>query len=232
MNSDIPLIILAGGFGTRLKSVVSEVPKALAPINDIPFISLQLDNWIKQGQNHFVFSLFHQAQLIIDFVIEYQEKSNHKFKCDFVTEKETMGTGGAVAFTIQTLNLKGDFLLTNADTWLGECIQMMKSKKSPNIGSVYVENCSRYGSILSKDNKVEAFLEKNEKQKPGWINAGVSKLNTVYFENWDQKPFSLEKEILPELVKNNILETTQLNTDFIDIGVPEDYYKFCENIKI
>ena len=66
------LLILAGGYGTRLRSVVSNVPKALAPVGSVPFLKLQLRKWLDQGVNHFVFLLHYQADQIVDFL-----KSEH-----------------------------------------------------------------------------------------------------------------------------------------------------------
>jgi D-glycero-D-manno-heptose 1,7-bisphosphate phosphatase len=60
-------VVLAGGFGTRLKTVITDVPKALAPIGDIPFLLLQLEHWLAQGLREFTFLLHHQADQIIAF---------------------------------------------------------------------------------------------------------------------------------------------------------------------
>ena len=65
------MFVLAGGYGTRLLGAVSDVPKPMAPINGVPFLKLQLDNWIQQGQNSFVFLLHHQAELIITFLKDF-----------------------------------------------------------------------------------------------------------------------------------------------------------------
>ena len=66
------LLVLAGGFGTRLQSVVSDVPKALAPVGNVSFLYLQLEHRIAQGVRSFVFLLHHQADLIIGFLKEEQ----------------------------------------------------------------------------------------------------------------------------------------------------------------
>src|ERR1017187_6530825 len=111
------LLVLAGGFGTRLKSVVSEVPKALAPVGDVPFLHLQFEHWKNQGVTSFVFLLHHRADHIIDFINGEQYGLLKNCAVQWIIEPTPMDTGGAIAYAIQQLNIRGNFLVTNADTW-------------------------------------------------------------------------------------------------------------------
>ena len=117
------MLILAGGFGTRLKSAVSDVPKPLAPINGVPLLQLQLQHWIDQGQRSFVFLLHHQADLIIDLLVKQSHYFGGAVNIDWIVENRPLGTGGSVANAIDKFALTGFVLISNADTWLDGGLQ-------------------------------------------------------------------------------------------------------------
>lgn len=223
------LLVLAGGFGTRLKSVVNDVPKALAPINNIPFLLLQLQQWQAQGITSFVFLLHHQADLIIEFLQQQQQSDTLKgCKVEWVVEPEPLDTGGAVAYAVQQLRLEGDFFVANADTWLGTGIEQLGREPSPAMAVVELKDAARYGQIeFNEQYQITAFREKDRSVGSGWINAGLCKLNANLFDTGDIEPSSLEKDIYPHMVAKRELRAVPLHTDFIDIGVPDDYYRFC-----
>ena len=227
------LLVLAGGFGSRLRSVVSDVPKPLAPINGIPFLSFQLDNWVSQGIKEFIFLLHFEANVIIEFLKKWNNlEANQDIDMRFVVEHAPLGTGGSVANAVQTLNLKSDFLVTNADTWLGSGIQELSQASAPVISVVEVANAKRYGTItFDKNFYVTRFTEKIESENSGWINAGLSLLHPEIFKSWDGKETSLEADYFPSLVKKNYLIALPLRDNFIDIGIPEDYHRFCKWIE-
>ena len=226
------LLVLAGGFGTRLKSVVSDVPKALAPVVSVPFLQLQIENWVLHGLNQFTFLLHHQADQIIDFL---NSKKNSTFKdcqIDWVIEPTPMDTGGAVALAVSFLNLKDDFLVTNADTWLGEGFRELIFSVEPAIAIVRCPDVSRYGQVLlNKNQRVDAFKEKKYQSEEGWINAGLYHLSPLHFNSWNGKPFSLERDLFATLIKNRSLNAVALAAEFIDIGIPFDYHRFCNWIE-
>lgn len=222
------LLILAGGFGTRLKTAVADVPKALAPIGDIPFLQLQLEHWLAQGLFEFTFLLHHQADQIISFLQAQQGGLLKDCQVDWLIEPLPMDTGGALAHAVKTLNLKDDFLMTNADTWLAGGIHEMIQSAAPAIAVVNLADVSRYGQVhFDHVQRVTTFAEKNGQSAAGWINAGLCHLNADLFKKWDGQPFSLEREMFANLVQNRRLAAVPLQTDFIDIGVPADYHRFC-----
>ena len=143
-------------------------------------------------------------------------------------ETTPLGTGGAVANAAILLNLKEDFLVVNADTWLGAGINEMISAASPSIMAVWTNDIGRYGSIqFNSELRVTAFLEKNGGHHEGWINAGICRLNGNIFLGWDGKPFSLEGSFYSSLISANTFRVVPLHTSFVDIGIPEDYARFC-----
>jgi NDP-sugar pyrophosphorylase family protein len=222
------LLVLAGGFGTRLKSAVSDVPKGLAPVNGVPILRLQIENWIHQGLASFVFLLHHEAHLVIDFLEAEMHGLLKKCEVDWIVESGPMGTGGAIANAVSAMNLSGSFLVTNADTWLGNGIQALAQAGSPAMAVVRVEDARRFGGVRFDDrNVVSQFVEKSALAQPGWINAGLYHLDPTLFKGWDAEPFSLETERLVSWSNQGILKAMPIEADFIDIGIPDDYFRFC-----
>lgn len=224
----LPLLVLAGGFGTRLQSVLDGFPKALAPVHGKPFLLLQIEHWRKQGVDSFIFLLHYQSDMIVKLLKSEENKLLKDCKVHYVVEPKPMGTGGAVAYAIKQLALQGDFLVANADTWLALGINEMMKAPSPAILVVQVQDVGRYGEIVFDDKRlVTAFVEKGNNSNIGWINAGISRMNASFFQCWDGQPFALENSIYPQLVARKILAAMSLDTDFIDIGIPRDYARFC-----
>ncbi len=226
------LVVLAGGFGTRLRSVVSEVPKPLAPVAGRPYLHYLIEQWLEQGVDRLIFLLHHQAELIKDsLALAYKEGGFGGCELTTLTEPVPMGTGGALAYAVQQLDLKGEFLVANADTWLGSGIRQLFETKDPALGVVQVRNSERYGSVRIQGDRITAFDEKQNSSGPGWINAGLYNLGAALFQDWDGSPFSLEQALFPKLVGAGRLTAVPLEADFIDIGIPEDYARFCRWIE-
>lgn len=226
------LLVLAGGFGTRLRSIVTDVPKPLAPVAGRPYLSYMLESWLQQGVTSFIFLLHYQAKLVEAF-LENEKTSSYWRPCQvqILTELQPLGTGGAVAYAINQFNLKKSFLVTNADTWLGSGIQQLLTAKIPAIAVVTVENTQRYGTVCTEGNKIINFVEKQACHGEGLINAGLYHLHPDLFADWYGKAFSLERELFPALVAARKLIAVPLLTDFVDIGEPNDYVRFCRWIE-
>jgi len=222
------MLVLAGGFGTRLRSAIANVPKALAPIGDVPFLHLQIEHWITQGLNSFAFLLHHQADQIIEFLKSEQHGLLRHCEVEWLLEPEPMGTGGAVAYAVQKLHLSGSFLVSNADTWLGAGVDKLRKAAAPAMAVVMVSDAGRYGRVqLDDQDNITAFQEKSISGGAGCINAGLCHLDARFFAGWNQEPFSLEQVSFPAMAASGVLKAIVLNTDFIDIGIPGDYQKFC-----
>ena len=223
------MLVLAGGFGTRLRSVVSHVPKPLAPVEGVPFLKLQMEHWIAQGVSSFIFLLHHQADLIHQFLADLPRGMLVEGQVKTVTESEPLGTGGAVAYAVHQLGLDGELMIVNADTWLGSGVRELSQIGADAIAVVKQPDVYRFGQVeLDGGGYAAAFREKEKCRGEGWINAGMYVLSADHFKTWSGEHFSLEKETFPELVANRRLKIVQLETDFIDIGVPEDYRRFCQ----
>lgn len=226
------LLILAGGFGTRLQHLGFNLPKALVPVGSSPFLELQLQNWLRQGITSFVFLLHHQA----DRVTQYLHIAQHDLLsgCEYsiVVEKSALDTGGAIANAVKELSLTGDFLVTNADTWLNAGIADLQKASSPAIAVLQVAEGNRFGSVDFDDNgAITGFREKDPFSTACWISAGMYRLNAGLFAAWGGERVSIEKGLFPLLLKEKQLRAVKIQSNFIDIGVPEDYHRFCRWIQ-
>ncbi len=227
------MLVLSGGFGTRLKSVLKQTPKTLAPVEDTTFLELQLKSWIKAGYDDFLFLLYYGADQIINALDEISCGIPGSIKLSYVIEPEPLGTGGAVANAVHECNIKDDFFVINADTWLGDGPAAMVSAQSPSIGVLEVEDTSRYGAVKVNDkNIITGFSEKTKSGGSGLINAGLYKLHPDHISGVTDSVFSMEKVVLPKLCEAGILKAVRLKDEFVDIGVPEDYYRFVQKYQL
>jgi D-glycero-alpha-D-manno-heptose 1-phosphate guanylyltransferase len=223
-------IILAGGKGTRLQSIVSEVPKPMAPINGVPFLEIQINYWIGQGITNFILSVGYKNKIIVN---HFGYKFNGAL-INYTIEDIPLGTGGAILKVIAENNIKEPFLLLNGDTYFDVSVKELyefHSKKGSNFTfSVFKSNnTSRYLG-LNVDSNMKIVSSNLIKEQIGtkYVNGGVYIINPEiinYIEFELNKQISLESEVIPILIYNNIsLYACEFDTKFIDIGIPEDYF--------
>ena len=222
-------MVLAGGFGTRLRSLVSDVPKPLAPVAGHPFIFYLIKHWTSQGINDFIFLLHYEARQIenlLDDLARLPEFARIEFKV--VVEEIPLGTGGAILNAVNYFEVSEGFLVANADTWLGSGVEQLAGETSSAIAAVRVSNSKRYGSLKFEGSKISAFLEKSASAEEGYVNSGLYHLLPEIFDGFEVgSNFSIESEVFPKLVSSRELSVVKLNESFIDIGIPEDYLRFC-----
>jgi D-glycero-alpha-D-manno-heptose 1-phosphate guanylyltransferase len=222
------VIILAGGFGTRLREAVPHLPKPMAPVQGRPFLEILIRDLYRQGARKIILSLFHQADVITAFVRQCPFPADLVIQCE--VEPAPLGTGGATLYASREIPATEPFFVCNGDSWVTEGIaHLMAPPGTPALGLVEVADISRYGSVVTDENqRVVAFSEKNGASKPGSINSGIYLLTRELFSRFPLgTPFSLERDIFPQLVQQKRLWGVSLGRDFIDIGVPEDYRRFC-----
>lgn len=226
------LLVLAGGFGTRLRSVVDAVPKPLAPVAGKPYLHYLHESWTAQGVTAITFLLHYLAEPIKSF-LKQEQRDGPLRNCavDVVVEPTPLGTGGAIAYAVRQLGIRGDFLVANADTWLGSGIRALANTAAPALATIEVVDTGRYGNLDIRGTKVQGFREKQASGGRGWINAGLYHLSSDLFAEWDGAPYSIERDIFPGLARSGCLNAVALDTAFIDIGVPEDYFRFCRWIE-
>ncbi len=226
------IIILAGGFGTRLQSELNGMPKAMADINGIPFIQILLLNLIRSGFRNFVFSLYYKSDIIIDFLEKNKKTIFNDSEFTYVVEKQPLGTGGAISYVLENVKISDEFIVTNSDTWIENGYHLLLENKGTVVGVIKAEDTSRYGKIeIDSENNIINFEEKNKNSISGYINSGLYKFNKKDFDEWNGNPYSLEKDFFPKLISKNKVSAILLKVKFIDIGIPADYKLFCNFIK-
>ena len=225
------LLVLAGGFGTRLKKIVSDVPKPLAPILNEPFIFYFIKNWERQGVKQFVILLHYNSEMIIDYISENVLKFRKETTFKFVVEKKPLGTAGAIRNAVFQEEIEGNFLVSNGDTWIESSLKEIMTVNFPSISIIPSKKNIRYGSVKIKDNRIVSLKEKSNYANSSYINAGIYHLHSNYFKELAGGFLSIEKDFFPNFLEKNIVSPVFLNTNFIDIGVPKDYLKFVDLIQ-
>lgn len=218
-------IILAGGMGTRLREIVSDLPKPMAPVNGKPFIFYLL-KWLKDYHvDKIILSTGYMAESISD----YFGKSFYGIPLEYSVEQKPLGTGGAVRFAIQK-SIGDNVLVLNGDTYfpvgLDRFFEFHLSKQNQfSIGLKPMKEFSRYGSVECSGDTVIRF---NEKKfcSDGLINGGIYIINRSIFESM-QLPeiFSIEADVLEKQAGSSFLKCMIFDEPFLDIGIPEDYLK-------
>jgi len=225
------VIILAGGFGTRLKSVSSGIPKALMPIGNVVYLDLLLEKIFKYKFNHVYLSIHYKPELFQDYIL----KCVNKGKLTAIIEPKPLDTGGAVTYVIENSSISSPFIVINGDSISDINLdRMFKEFDSNNMTAVVgiseVVNAKRYGTVIEKDGEVLSFNEKNVGGR-GWINNGHYIFKKEAFDSFNGA-FSLEKDLFPKLVQNHELGSFKVHNDhFLDMGIPDDYEKLCEKYK-
>jgi len=223
-------IILAGGLGTRLQSVVSDVPKPMAPINGRPFLAYLLDYWITQGICNFVLSVGYKYESIISyFGVNYNSAS-----IDYAIEPSPLGTGGGLMLAFKLLNQEEPFLLLNGDTFFALDLKVLLSyaeKRNADwcISVFKSTEINRYlGVNLSEDGKILS-LKALTGGMESMVNGGVYVVHPrtlLSLPNYFQAKFSIEDDLIPgEISRGQSIVGYSSDTFFIDIGLPSDYQR-------
>ena len=225
-------IILAGGRGTRLSSVVPNLPKPLAPVNGRPFLSYVLASLAMQGFTRICLSTGYMAD-----AIEQQYGTNFRnMELVYVQEESPLGTGGAIRAALASTATQDIFVL-NGDTLARVDFQAMmeqhrNSGDTLTIALTQVTDTARYGAVTVNDSHVTAFSEKGI-TGPGYINAGIYLMRRSIFTPFLlPEAFSFEQQILMEHFSALCPGAFLSSGYFIDIGVPEDYMRAQQELPV
>jgi len=221
-------IILAGGFGTRLRAVIQDVPKPMAPVRGKPFLAYQVHYLQEAGIERVIFSTGYLSEQIERYFTEHPSPLQFRFS----HEESPLGTGGGIRKAMQLTEDK-DVLVLNGDSFFELALpEFFKFHAShPDCHSLAlreVTDVSRYGSVhLNAEQEIIQFGEKIQEQKAGLINAGVYLLNRADFlrETPVDKAFSIEQDYFQQLAGSGRLYGKAFSSYFIDIGLPDDYQK-------
>ena len=226
--TDMEAIILAGGFGTRLRSVVSDKPKVLAMVAGKPFLFLLINYLQRQGITRIVFSLGYLFEQVESFLSENYPS------LDYVTivEDEPLGTGGAIKLCLQHVQ-SDNVLIVNGDTFFdldlpGYFKNHINKDADCSIALTPCSNFDRYGSVLlDNEQRIIEFVEKKYCSY-GLINTGLILLKVARIKSMlenREAPFSFEADFLAKELENVLVVGHISDGYFIDIGIPEDFTK-------
>jgi D-glycero-alpha-D-manno-heptose 1-phosphate guanylyltransferase len=224
----VEAIILAGGLGARLRSVVTDLPKPMAPIGDRPFLEYILKYLKNNGIKRVILSVGYKWETIK----EYFGNNFNGVELIYSVEDEPLGTGGAIKKAMSQVVSEKVYII-NGDTFFDVDLNKLTLKDNSKLmlSLKYMEKFDRYGCVESNENSfVTAFTEKGYKEI-GNINGGIYLASRDIFNGSNlESVFSFE-----EFMQNNFKElkvcSTVFENYFIDIGIPEDYEKAQSEIK-
>jgi D-glycero-alpha-D-manno-heptose 1-phosphate guanylyltransferase len=221
-SGGFPVAVLAGGAGTRLRSVVSDRPKVLVPVNGRPFLLILLDQLIAGGADRVVLCTGYLGDQIRDTV------GDRYLGCPVIYshEDQPRGTGGALRQAMR--HGEGDvWMVANGDSYvatpLGEFVSWYgPGERNGALLLTHVDDAARFGTVEVDDaGRVLGFREKQGLAVPAWINAGVYLLPKNRIEELPEHVLlSLERDVFPGWVDEG-LTAYCVSAPFIDIGTPE-----------
>jgi len=225
MIQDLKAVLLVGGLGTRLRSVVPGTPKVLASIGKTPFLDLLVQQLSSQGLHRLVMCSGYLAHKIEN---RFGDGKEWGVSIEYSKEEQPLGTAGAIKNAERYLRDVSTFIAMNGDSFLevNFCDLMdfhRRTSAAVTLAVVRVKNTGRYGTVqVDRTGRVEGFAEKTEKTKSGLVNGGVYIFNKSILQHIPSGHSSLEKDVFPALIDCGVYAQEQHGI-FIDIGTPVDY---------
>jgi len=221
-------IVLAGGKGTRLQSVVSDVPKPMAPIDNKPFLEYILSYLKKNGVNRVILSVGYKG----DIIKSYFNGSFEGMELVYSNEEEPLGTGGAIKKALSQAKTNKLYII-NGDTFFNVNLEelILKGNSKISLALKTMHNFDRYGCVESDaKGTITSFMEK-EFRETGNINGGIYLVKKDLFDKYTvNEKFSFE-EFMQQEYQSLEITSKVFDEYFIDIGIPEDYAKAQKEIK-
>ncbi|MBI2888550.1 MAG: nucleotidyltransferase family protein [Candidatus Liptonbacteria bacterium] len=227
-------IILAGGEGKRLQSVVAHRPKPMAFVADRPFLEYLIRKLKGSGAKNIVLSVGYKADVLWS---HFGDGAAFGVSLAYIEEKELLGTGGAIRYAAEEAQVGETFFVLNGDSYFdvdyGALLRMHEVKKGVGVLALRkVMNPHRSGVVeLDAEGRITKFHEKKQVTGEALINGGVYVLSRRIFEYFPKKEkFSLEEEGFPAAIAGGLYGVVSEGY-FIDIGIPEDFAKAQEDFK-
>ena len=211
-------IVLAGGLGTRLRGVVDDLPKCLAPVAGRPFLDYLFDALKQYGFSRVVLSVGYKS----DFIENWAAGRDWPFELVFAVETEPLGTGGAIRYALGKCS-SGEVIVFNGDTFFPADPSSLNFQSPVCVALKPMRNFERYGAVELSSGRITAFHEKAPVAE-GLINGGVYAINRKLLDlSAFPEKFSFERDYLEPACKRGELAGAVSDSYFIDIGVPEDF---------
>jgi D-glycero-alpha-D-manno-heptose 1-phosphate guanylyltransferase len=223
-------IILAGGFGTRLKNLVDDLPKSMAPVKDKPFLTYILEHLLKYNIEKVIMAVGYKHKEIISWFGNYYKE----IKIEYSIEDKPLGTGGAIVKATHSVSSRYCYVL-NGDTCFNIDLSAFEESFSESAAVISIAlksmvSFDRYGSVITEGERIKSFNEKKFCES-GLINGGVYILDKEWLKKYSPgKVFSFEKDILEKYVSKDFMAFFLSNAYFIDIGIPEDYLRASKEL--
>ena len=208
--------------GTRLRSVVANVPKVLVPVGDRPFLDIILADLKRKGIKCVILAVSYLREQIINHV----ENSDFGLQIDFSVEEQPLGTGGAIKRACELCTAE-NFFVINGDTFFDVDLPAMMNFSLAHNADITaaakkMTNFDRYGT-LSIDNDFIVDMKEKMPCAVGYINGGIYCLRRDFILSIPQEKFSFEKDVLEKSYALKNVCAFISDGYFIDIGIPEDY---------
>lgn len=226
-------IILAGGLGTRLRSVVSDRPKPMALVEGKPFLEYVIFGLKKSGIDDIIFAVGYKGGMVEEY---FGDGSQLGIKARYAYEEELLGTAGAIKNAGKYITDEQFFVLNGDTLYQMNFGDLKKVQEEKNLEMALVlrsvPDISRYGAARLTDGMLTAFNEKNGNTGEGTINGGVYLMNKALLSQIPEGKVSLENECIPKWMKEERRLGGIVNGGyFIDIGVPDDYFRFQDDVR-
>lgn len=218
----VSAVILAGGLGTRLRSVVADRPKVLAEVDGVPFVFHLLEQLAAAGVKHVVLATGHRGEQVAAVV----GSSYGALAIEYAREAAPAGTGGALRHALPLVR-SAALLVLNGDSYceIDLAHLWLWHHQRPAHGTLAltrVDDARRFGTVVTADyGRVVRFVEKSPVEAPGVVNAGLYVLRrSLLAEIPAGVACSLEHELLPHWLATGVYGYARTGR-FVDIGTPE-----------
>jgi len=223
-------VILAGGLGTRLQTVLNNLPKPMADVHGRPFLAYLLDYLAAQHVTRVILSVGYRNEIISDYF-----KNTYKgISLEYAIETEPLGTGGALLNALSLVTTENVYVL-NGDTYfpipLDDFLVFHQTQQGMfSIALKAVADVSRYGCIICDSGGCITGIKEKGLGGTGTINAGIYLVSVPDIKQLDlPAKFSLEKDVMEKMFSQKRFFGKPYDAYFIDIGIPDDYFRFIEN---
>jgi NDP-sugar pyrophosphorylase family protein len=239
INSTAPVVILAGGKGTRIRALFPDVPKPLIPIKNKPFLDWQIELLRAQGFHDFVLCTGYLSDQIRDY---FGDGSSRMININYSEETQPLGTAGAIKnaasyFFQTTLILNGDtYLITDYQSLFERHQQLVRQYGAiASLILVQRSDTERYGSVLLDVNSVvTGFQEKSVASGAGLVNAGAYFIEPAFLNFIPPyQNVSLENDIFPQAISDDLgLYGIQIDASFIDMGTSAGLDELANTLRL
>jgi NDP-sugar pyrophosphorylase family protein len=219
---DSEVLILAGGFGTRLKGISGETTKPMVLVQGRPFLEFLVHQVKSIGLSRVAILTGYGAEQIRG---HFGDGSRFGLKIRYSHEERPLGTGGAIRQAIDSSEMH-KFLALNGDSYLNTDLSILLKRARPliSLALTKVPKADRFGAVqLDRDGRIMSFLEKRQGLGEALINAGIYVMERAVLPYFPEGASSIEKDVFPKMVAERLMWGVECGGQFIDIGTPESF---------